>query len=98
MTNQVKTVATLTAKAGQAAALRALLESLIGPSRAEPGNLRYDLWQDQADPARFVLDELYVDAAAVASHRETLHFKAYLAQIGDLADRSALLLDPLNIA
>lgn len=98
MTNQVKTVATLTAKTGQAAALRALLESLIAPSRAETGNLRYDLWQDQADPSRFVLDELYVDAAAVASHRETAHFKAYLAKIGDLADRSALLLDPLNIA
>src|SRR3546814_15884804 len=60
---------------------------MLTPSRAEAGNLRYDLWQDQAEPARFVLDELYRDAAAVAAHRDTAHFRAYLARINDLAER-----------
>jgi len=78
--------------------LRLLLEGMAAASRAEPGNLRYDLWQDQAEPARFVLDELYADNAAVAAHRETAHFKAYLVQIGELAERMALVLDPVNVA
>jgi quinol monooxygenase YgiN len=98
MSNSVKIVAILAAKPGKAAALRALLDGMLAPSRAEPGNLRYDLWQDQAEPTRFVLDELYADADAVASHRETPHFRDYLSKINDLADRTALVLAPLAIA
>jgi quinol monooxygenase YgiN len=98
MTHTVKIMATLTAKSGKAAALRALLDGMLAPSRAEPGNLRYDLWQDQAEPARFVLDELYVSDAAVAAHRETAHFRDYLARIGDLAERSAFVLTPVAVA
>lgn len=94
----VKIVAVLTAWEGRREDLRALLESMAAASRAEPGNLRYDLWQDQTEPARFVLDELYVDDAAVAAHRKTAHFKAYLVQIGELAERMALVLDPVNVA
>jgi quinol monooxygenase YgiN len=98
MTNSVKIVAILNAKPGKTTALRTLLDGMLVPSRAEPGNLRYDLWQDQAEPNRFVLDELYVSAAAVAAHRETTHFRDYLARIGDLAERSAFVLTPVAIA
>ncbi|WP_246553009.1 putative quinol monooxygenase [Sphingopyxis soli] len=97
MPEHVKVVAALTARPGQVDALKALLESMIAPSRAEPGNLRYDLWQDQADPGRFLFDELYIDAAANAAHRETPHFQAYLAQINDLADRTAFALTPVDV-
>ena len=98
MSSHVKIVAILTALPGKAEGLRALLDAMLGPSRAEPGNLRYDLWQDQSDPARFVLDELYVDADAVAAHRATAHFQDYLTRIDDLAERTALLLDPIALA
>lgn len=98
MTSQVKIMAVLTAKPGKAEDLKALLDTMPIPSRAEPGNLRYDLWRDQGDANRFVLDELYADAAAVAAHRETPHFRAYLARIADVAERSALLLDPVRVA
>lgn len=98
MSNPVKIVALLTARAGKSAELRALLEGMIHPSRAEAGNLRYDLWQDQAEPNRFLLDELYTDTAAIAAHRATPHFQAYLARINDLAERTALVLDPLLVA
>jgi quinol monooxygenase YgiN len=98
MSLQVKTVAMLTAHAGKAAELRQLLDAMLAPSRAEPGNLRYDLWQDRDDPARFVLDELYVDADAVAAHRATPHFQAYASKISDLAERTAILLTPVAIA
>ena len=66
-------------------------------SRAEPGNLRWDLWQDQSQRDRYVLDELYVDAAAVAAHRETPHYKDYLSRVPDLADRAAVTCDPVQV-
>ena len=71
MSNPVKIVAILAARPGKADELKALLSSMLARSRAEPGNLRWDIWQDQADPDRFVLDELYTDKAAAAAHRET---------------------------
>jgi quinol monooxygenase YgiN len=98
MTDHVKVVAILTARKGREADLRALLEGLIAPSRAEPGNLRYDLWVDQSEPTRFVLDELYVDGAANTAHRATPHFQNYLSRINDLAERSAVALDPVLVA
>ncbi|WP_084584608.1 putative quinol monooxygenase [Sphingomonas azotifigens] len=98
MTGNVKTVGVLTAHLGKETELRALLEGLLEPSRAEPGNLRYDLWADQAEPRVFVLDELYVDAAAREAHRATPHFQHYLATIAQLAERKAFSLEPLIVA
>ncbi len=46
MTNPVKIVAVLTARAGKTEDLKALLLGMTAPSRSEPGNLRYDLWLD----------------------------------------------------
>jgi len=98
MPQPVKVVGILTARPGKADALRTLVESLIAPSRAEPGNLRYDLWADQSDPGCFVLDELYADSAANSAHRATPHYQDYLSRINDLASRSALVLAPIAVA
>lgn len=98
MANCVKIVAVLTARPGKTADLQALLSGMVAPSRAEPGNLRWDVWHDQADARRFVIDELYADDAAIAAHRQTPHFQAYLARINDLAERRALTLGPIEIA
>jgi hypothetical protein len=65
MAHPVKITAILTAKPGKTEALTALLAGMVAPCRAEPGNLRWDIWQDQADPNRFVLDELYTDNMAL---------------------------------
>ena len=43
MTANVKIVAVLTARADTVDRLHALLDAMLKPSRAEPGNLRYDL-------------------------------------------------------
>ncbi|MDM9625752.1 antibiotic biosynthesis monooxygenase [Rhizobium sp. S152] len=96
--SNVKIMAILTAKPGRTDELKALLATLAAASRAEEGNLRWDIWRDQANPDRFALDELYRNAAAVAAHRETVHYQNYLGLINDLADRTALLLDPVDAA
>lgn len=98
MTSNIKIVAVLTARQGKAEALHSLLDGMIAPSRAEPGNLRYDLWADQVQPGRYVLDELYHNAEAVAAHRASPHFQAYLASVNDLAERTAFTLNPLAVA
>lgn len=94
----VKIIAILTARPGRADALRTLLDDMVAATRAEPGNLRYDLWADPTAPGRFVLDELYDDRAAVEAHRATPHFQHYLAVIGELADRTAWTLEPIDVA
>jgi quinol monooxygenase YgiN len=43
----------------------------------EPGIARFDVLQQADDPARFVLVEVYRDAAAAGRHKETAHYAAW---------------------
>ena len=43
----------------------------------EPGIARFDVCQQADDPTRFVLVEVYRDAAAPAQHKETAHYAAW---------------------
>ena len=92
-----KITAILTARPGKTAELRALLVGMAPHCRAEPGNLRWDVWRDESNEARYVLDELYRDAAAVEAHRNTPHFQAYLGKIPELADRVAVVSEPVDV-
>ena len=40
----------------------------------EPGNLRFDILQDAADPDKFVYYEAYESDEAVKAHKNTLHY------------------------
>jgi (4S)-4-hydroxy-5-phosphonooxypentane-2,3-dione isomerase len=44
----------------------------------EPGCLRFDIIRDRDDPCCFRFYEVYQDDAALASHRQTPHFKRYI--------------------
>lgn len=92
-----KIMAILTARDGKSEELMALLATMVAPSRAEPGNLRWDIWRDVGDANRFVLDELYADAAAIDHHRATPHFQHYLSRVNDLATRIAVVAEPVQI-
>ncbi len=96
-TDTAKIVAILTALPGKADELQALLSGMAPSCRAEPGNLRWDIWQDHANLERFVLDELYIDSAAVDAHRQTPHFKDYASKINTLAERAAYVATPVNL-
>ncbi|WP_445679337.1 putative quinol monooxygenase [Radicibacter daui] len=98
MPTPAKITAILTAKPGKESDLLALIEAMAPHCRSEPGNLRWDIWQDQSQPGRYVLDELYVDEAAIAAHRQTPHFLDYLARVGDIADRMAIVSTPVSVA
>ena len=53
-------------------------------SAQEPGIARFDFLEQADDPTRFVLVEAYRDADAPAKHRETAHYKAWVAKVPDM--------------
>ena len=53
-------------------------------SLAEPGVLRFDVLQDDADPAHVVLAEVYRDADAAAAHKQTPHYAAWRDTVGQM--------------
>ena len=46
-------------------------------SLLELGVLRFDVLQQQDDPTRFALVEVYRDAGAAAAHKETQHYPVW---------------------
>ena len=53
-------------------------------SLAEPGVLRFDVIQDEADAAHVVLVEVYRDADASAAHKLTPHYAAWRDVVAEM--------------
>jgi autoinducer 2-degrading protein len=53
-------------------------------SVTEPGVLRFDVIQDQADPTHVVLVEVYRDAEAAAAHKQTAHYAVWRDTVAEL--------------
>jgi len=50
----------------------------------EPGCRRYDFMQSATNPLQILIYEVYENAAAVQAHRDTEHFKKYVAATKDM--------------
>src|SRR5579872_7019966 len=50
----------------------------------EPGVARFDVLRETGDSSRFVLVEVYRDAAAAASHKETAHYAAWRDTVAEM--------------
>lgn len=74
-------VAIFVAKPGEEAKLEALLQTLVEPTRQEPGCLQYDLHVDIKEPRRFVFIERWESEEALAGHGKTAHI-AYFREHG----------------
>ena len=53
-------------------------------SLQEPGIARFDVLQQQDDPTRFLLVEIYRTAEAPAAHKQTAHYKAWAEAVADM--------------
>jgi quinol monooxygenase YgiN len=53
-------------------------------SAKEPGIARFELFQQQDDPCRFVLCEVYRDAYAPAKHKESAHYNTWIETVNDM--------------
>lgn len=77
----VRVVARLVAFPNQVEAAKALLLSLVEPTRQEAGCIQYDLLQNQADPTDFTFVEEWASAAALDNHLAAEHIQAAIAQL-----------------
>ncbi len=50
----------------------------------EPGNLRFDLLQDPADPTRFIFYEAYRTEEDAAAHKQTAHYAAWRDAVAEM--------------
>ena len=64
-------------------------------SLQEPGIARFDVLQQQDDPARFLLVEIYRSAEAPAAHKQTAHYQRWAEAVADMmaVPRSSVRLD-----
>jgi len=75
--------------------IEAFLVATLANARAsiqEAGVVRFDVVQQQDDPTRFVLVEVYRAVEDQARHRLTAHYAACVGTVGDMMEtpRSAL--------
>ncbi len=59
--------------------------AIVADSRAEEGNINYDIHQALDDPAVFVWHETWANKAAIDEHFETQFFKDFYAQVEKFA-------------
>jgi quinol monooxygenase YgiN len=71
-------IARYRARAGEEGRVAAALRKMVPPTRAERGNLGYQVFRDPADPAVFVLFERYTGEPAFAAHLASSHFTTWL--------------------
>ncbi len=55
-----------------------------GNSLKESGVARFDVIQQEDDPTRFVLVEVYRSAEAPAAHKETAHYQRWRTAVADM--------------
>lgn len=87
----ISIIAVLKAKPGQKDALRQALQALLLPTRQEPGNLDYALFQLRDAPDTFYMRESWRDPSALEAHIALPHFQAFIAQM------DSLLAEPLRL-
>lgn len=73
-------VAILTCQPGKKAEALELLKTLAAESRAEKGNIQYELTQNTTDEESFFILERWQSDEAIAFHGNTPHFTSFLSQ------------------
>lgn len=71
-------------KPDQIEAFRSATLENAGNSVQEPGIARFDIIQQQDDPSRFVLVEVYRTPQDSALHKETAHYRKWRDTVADM--------------
>jgi len=82
---EVRVIARSVARKGNEEELRALLQGMLVPTRAEPGCKSYELYESDST-GRFYFDETWESEAALDKHIATLHFKHLEQAIRELVE------------
>ncbi|NWF65952.1 MAG: antibiotic biosynthesis monooxygenase [Campylobacterales bacterium] len=77
--------------------LKALLETMVEPSRKSNGCLLYNIYQMVEKPDTFVVIESWADDEALKGHQNSAHYKHYKANFEPFTkDKSSNALSMLN--
>ena len=87
----ISIIAVLKARPGKTESLRDALKALLLPTRQEPGNLDYALFQLRDEPETFYVRESWRDEEALEEHIALPHFHAFIGQM------ESLLAEPLRM-
>jgi quinol monooxygenase YgiN len=80
-------IASMRAKPGKEAELRTALESLVEPSKADPGNVNYDQHQGTDDPTVFYFYENWESAELLLAHLQSPQLQETVGKaISELVD------------
>ncbi len=71
-------------KPDQVEAFKAACVENARNSLNEPGIARFDVLQQQDDPARFLLVEIYRSPEAPAAHKQTAHYRRWAETVADM--------------
>jgi quinol monooxygenase YgiN len=82
----LRVVVHLRAQEGRGAELGEALKGLIDPTRAEPGNISYELLASLDDERDYTFVEEYQDGDALDAHMNTPHVQAAMAAMPELVD------------
>jgi quinol monooxygenase YgiN len=75
---EVNIVGVLKVREGTEKEMRDIFAALVEPSRKNDGNLRYELYQDQSDPRRFVFVQRWTNEASHQKHdQEAAHIQEF---------------------
>lgn len=85
MSDKIVLVARLKVKADAVDAAKDAALAIVADSRAEEGNINYDVHQAIDDPSVFVWHETWRNKAAIDEHFETTFFQNFFAAVQPLA-------------
>lgn len=77
MAEVLTVIAHATAKPGKIEAARTAMRALVGPTKAEPGCIDYELHQSEGDPAKFVFYENWTSVTHLDAHAKSAHIQAF---------------------
>jgi (4S)-4-hydroxy-5-phosphonooxypentane-2,3-dione isomerase len=89
--NRFAIFVTIKLKPGSGTTFRPLiLENAEAARRDEEDCLQFQVLTDEGDPDTYFFYEVYTDAAALDAHRETPHYKKYMAAAGPMIAERAI--------
>jgi quinol monooxygenase YgiN len=82
---EVLVIARFVARKGKEDQLRAVLQGMLAPTRAESGCKLYELYESDSK-GRFYIYEIYESQAALDQHAASPHFKRLQQTVGELLE------------
>ena len=82
---EVRVIARFVAGNGKEDRLRAVLQGMLAPTRAESGCKLYELYESNSE-GRFYIYEIYESQAALDQHAASPHFKHLQQTVGELLE------------